>query len=633
MANDITKLGSGLGFIYITHADGTSLYSNIKNNPSGRDAVLFDAINRVPLAGEKLAQGSVLINVGAGTVTNVTVDAVGIMGGVAATGATPALIATDLANKINTAVSAPDYTAEAINDTVYIYAATGTGSAPNGFVVTSSVTAPTTTTDTDMQGGSPATGVYDTLFGHRYFIDETGVEGTITGTEITNFLIKRGEESSAIVQSVTIVGGTITVARQSKNMIVYVDTEAAAATDNLDTINITDFQDGDTITFRGQNAGRVVTFRDRSISATGNIFTASALSFATGDETKQITTTLVVKGGTITGWREVTRNTGLPTVAVQYTSGIAIAVQGRENLTLVNTGTVDNDIGKTGQAYWIAISGPTALIGNVIYQPDPTPTDAYLDGMEVIYDYRSLAVTGGFTVTLGDILLTDEQATTGNVTVWGKFMTGTWYYFLLGKTNGLNILDKVTAAALYELLLGNPAADGLILSSTAAGVRSWIPNAQQEVLYNITANNGTTAIITEEILKTYTLPGGTVLLDDDILYVRGVYQTAATANGKTMTIYFGATSVATITGAFNAQTIIVEGEINRIDINNQSASFKITEYDTATGAWVSENGFYTLPAENLAADVDIKFAATNGVASLGDILSRQASVKIFGKRN
>ena len=73
------------------------------------------------------------------------------------------------------------------------------------------------------------------------------------------------------------------------------------------------------------------------------------------------------------------------------------------------------------------------------------------------------------------ISLTSDQASSGNVvvnTVYDLAST-TWYSNIVTKTDGIDIVDSVQLAT-KENSLGNPAIDGAILSSTAAGVRSWV---------------------------------------------------------------------------------------------------------------------------------------------------------------
>jgi len=140
-------------------------------------------------------------------------------------------------------------------------------------------------------------------------------------------------------------------------------------------------------------------------------------------------------------------------------------------------------------------------------------------------------------------------------------------------------------------------------------------------------------IITEEILKTYSLPASTMDVNGDVIEIEAVYQTAATANGKTITLYFGATIIGNVTGAFNADTILVRARVNRIGATTQSATCTMLVFDTAApGTLVGQSVMYTLPGETLSGAVSINFAATNAVAAAADIVSRQASIVLFQKQ-
>src|SRR3990172_1748674 len=236
--------GNGNGLLYVTEADGTTLSASILNDVNGAKIVLQNALTVAPESGEVLSVGTVTVNVGGGTVTTCTVNGVDVMGATAASGVTPALIAADLAAKINAQASTPEYTAivgGTSANVVYIFAVVGTGSAPNGFVVTAGVTAPTTVTTANMDGGRDGTGIFDTIMGRRYFINSaiSAVEGVLAGsTEITKNIVKRGIESQLYTQNIVISNGIITPVRVGAISVVNVDTEGLAATDNLDTISV-----------------------------------------------------------------------------------------------------------------------------------------------------------------------------------------------------------------------------------------------------------------------------------------------------------------------------------------------------------------------------------------------------------
>lgn len=100
------------------------------------------------------ATGSVTITGGSsGTVSNLTINGVAVISSAVSWTTSNDATATALAAAINSYTSNPDYTAAAVGAVVTITAAQSEGAAPNGFVVTSSVTGDVTTTDVNMAGG------------------------------------------------------------------------------------------------------------------------------------------------------------------------------------------------------------------------------------------------------------------------------------------------------------------------------------------------------------------------------------------------------------------------------------------------------------------------------------------------
>lgn len=624
----LDKLGNGTGYIYITEVDGSTIVSNLNNTTAGREAALLDGLTSAPIAGERLAQSALTITVAGGTIDNITINAVSIFDvTVPIVGATTAIQAANTVTAINAYVSVPDYTAFAVGNIVYINPMPGTGSTVNGFAGAVMVTGPTAATITDMGGGAPATGIWDAVLGRRYFLDATSaaVEGVVSGTEISRFIINRGQQASAIRQDKSILNGIVTIDRDSNYMTVDIETEGMAATDDLRTIVETNgnFQNGDIIVFRGKTTGDVVTFKEYA-GGSDNIKLLSGIDFSTGDPTRQITLQYLIVGGAVTAWREISRSAPFPTVVNQRASSVATPVQGINSAAMPTNGTVTFSPGTDKGSQ--RVTGSPVLIAPVAYVAGGTP----MQGDEFILDYEATPTLAGNTVTIFGILLTTTQATSGRVRVGTKYDGAVWRPYITIDVETFDVAT-VTQVNAQEPGLGNPAADGYVLSSTAAGARSWIANANDQVLYNVTANNQTTAVITTEILKTYTLNPAISPMDinGDELMIMAVYQTAANGNAKTISIAFGATDVITLTGNYNAQTIVVSGTINRITSSTQSSVFRASVSDTATGGGASENFLYSSAlVENLGVSVVINIKATNGVANAGDIISRQASVKI-----
>ena len=108
-----------------------------------------------------------------------------------------------------------------------------------------------------------------------------------------------------------------------------------------------------------------------------------------------------------------------------------------------------------------------------------------------------------------------------------------------------------------------------------------------------------------------------------------MFTTAANANAKTMSLYFGSTVLATITGNLNAQDLVMESTITRYATANQLSI--TTNYYTTTGGGAITTEAYDDDSmtEDLDSDVIIKTLGQNGVATLNDIVSKTLMVTLF----
>lgn len=463
----------------------------------------------------------------------------------------------------------------------------------------------------------------DATYGFRFFGSTTGTAGSLVGTtELTNILVNRGIQSPLPKRAATIATGVIELARPGSILVMPVSNQGAAGTDDLDTITVTGVVDNDLLIVTGADPAQVATLRH----GIGNIFLSNNANFSTGS--RQTSIILKYSSAVTAGWYEVARGNVLPTVANLRLNSVAEPVQGINATDMATSGTTTYVPG-TDKGYQI-INGSPVLVGAVSFTTGGSP----MDGDEFTVDYRATPTLGAFGVTIFGIALTATQAQQKCV-VRTKYRTtgATWYSTLYVNGNAIDFVTT-TQLATKENSLGNPAADGMVLSSTAAGVRSWVSNdSGASIIYNTTANNATAANTTKTTLKTYTLPASTLAVDGDFLIIRAIFQTAANANGKTVGIDFGATTVATATFDANNDTFELIVIINRVGQNSQSALGKALQWDTATGAAVGNYGIYTSPAENFAADIVINIFGTNGVATASDIISRQGSVEVYKKRN
>ncbi len=314
---------------------------------------------------------------------------------------------------------------------------------------------------------SDPTLIINATFGYKVFGNTAGTEGDLTGsTELTRFLVPRSGNIPNFKVAATIATGIVTVDRIASSMLVVVDTEGGAGTDDLDTITITDVVDNDTIIIVGANVAHIVTLRN----GIGNIHLANSANFSTGTQTGQII--LKYLSG---AWYESVRANTLPTVANLRSNGVACPVQG-VNLTTLTAGggTIDIEAGvdKGYQLY----AGTANLAGSWVIQPKAAPTIPYLDGDEIWVDYRALLTTGANTVTIFGILLTTIQALQGRVMIMAKYKLSntTWYAKIFYDATGVDITNKAYVDSTFEPYLGVPASDGMILSSLIDGTRSWV---------------------------------------------------------------------------------------------------------------------------------------------------------------
>jgi len=466
------------------------------------------------------------------------------------------------------------------------------------------------------------TAEFEATFGYRFFGDTGGSAGSIAGaTELTRFLVNRASQAATYKKLIEIAGGVIEVSRVTNDMSVEIETQGGAGADDLDTITSIGAVDGDKILASGQDAAHIVTFKH----GTGNLYLNNNQDFDSGS--RQTYIILQYQSAAPAGWYEITRRNTLPTVPDQRASSVAVPVQGINSTAMGTSGTTTYSPG-VDKGYQI-ITGSPVLIGNVSFAQGGSP----IDGDEFTLDYRATPTLGGFTVTVFGILLTTVQAGQKCV-IRTKYSSVAASWFSVMYVNGEAIdFATTTQLATKEDDLGTPAADGYVLASTTGDVRSWVPNEANSVLHNDTSNDETTAVTSEEVLKTYELPANSMNLDGDLVRIRAVYQTAANANAKTCSIYFGATKVAEETFDMNDDTVVVDVVVNRVDGTNQSASSQLNVHETATFASVVTSGRYTTPGETLSGALDIECRATNGVASAGDIICRQFSVEIYKKRN
>lgn len=134
-----------------------------------------------------------------------------------------------------------------------------------------------------------------------------------------------------------------------------------------------------------------------------------------------------------------------------------------------------------------------------------------------------------------------------------------------------------------------------------------------------TASVGTIADTNETTLEQYTLPANTLAVAGQSVRITCPFSTGATANNKTVKLYFGASSVTTGALASNAQ----QGYLQLIVMRTAAATQGVFASGVAgTGSVSPVAVTYTAGTDALTAGVLIKCTGTNGTAAANDIIAR-----------
>ena len=120
-------------------------------------------------------------------------------------------------------------------------------------------------------------------------------------------------------------------------------------------------------------------------------------------------------------------------------------------------------------------------------------------------------------------------------------------------------------------------------------------------------------IVTETVLKSYTMPGSTFIADGSIIRITARGTWANNANTKTVRIKCGGTTVSTATGGHTGGWW-QQGEIRRVSGNSQKATFRNAFFNT-NGNEASNKTEFTSPAETLSGDVVIQVTGQGTLAN------------------
>jgi len=481
MANNaIQDLGNGAGFLYITQPDGVTIISSIPNDLTGKQAVLEDGLIRAPISGEILGTSTITFSGSDDDVTVLAVNGVSIISGTVSAQGTIVQTVAAVRDNINGFISSPQYTASSSGDVLTIHTSLGVGSGANNYPVV--ITTGMDTVVTPISGGAPPTGLFDAATGHRYFLNANytaeGCTGNGTATagslvnsvEITQYIIMRGLQSSFPFVNVTIDDGNLSIGRQYFQTNVIVETEGLIASDDLRSIETVGFDPYDIIYITGNNTDREVVVVNR-VSGNDNIILSSSGNFTTGNKARGIALQYIPVGNN-KYWYERFRSPAIDITVPNFRlAGIPQGVSGVNTTTLTDSGGVINLTAGTDKQLQ-RIIGSDSLVGSYNFNLE----NGLIAGDTFWFDYKATMTVNANTITIGGITLTTQQALEGGYTVKSVWDGSDWSSQIFKSVEGVDLVDTVQLAT-KENYLGLPAADGYLLSSTALGVRIWVPGA------------------------------------------------------------------------------------------------------------------------------------------------------------
>ena len=558
VSSELSKLGSGVGIIYLTDSSNNLTQFQYFNDKEGRDFAERQMVVSSTLSSNISAISTVVVTAAGGTITNLSYNGVSVFDTSSPiTGATTADVATNLAAAINSHVSVPEYTAVASGSNVVVSLEADKGSSLNGTAAGLSFTGATTITATSLDGGAYPSDEVDPQIGYRMYLNSSASAtfNTLVGaTDITSGVLRKAASSPYSIRDVEISSGSVSINRDGATTVVSVQTEGAIAADDLTAIDAGIFNDGDVVIIRGKESAKVTTVKEG-----GNIELANNADFLTATKDYAI---MLQYSTSDNKWYEVSRSPGNNlSVASLRSASISTPVQGVQATTLTVGGgsvTVQPGVDKGH----IVLTGTGTLTGSWSYNLGGSP----IDGDTFIIDYKGTFTPSGNNVTIFGVALTDSQIGGEKVSVKATYISSSssWSVVTLRDTAGVDLVDS-TDLATKETGLGNPAVNGYILSSTTAGVRSWVSNAYATTLdTDLTIFNSTTGL---ETAYTYTINSGTFLPGESLdLEISGYFN--GTANAKVFSVLFGATTILANTVLTSPNNVLFKARVTLFNITN-----------------------------------------------------------------
>ena len=544
---ELAKYGSGIGIIYLTDSNDVIKYQKL-NDTNGREEAERLMLLSSTLSSNISATSVVEVTASGGNITNLSYNGVSVFNtATPVTGATTTALASALALSINSHISTPKYTAVSSGSYVTVYLDAEEGDSLNGQAAGFSVTGTATMTATALDGGSYSSiSEVDTQIGYKMYLNAntSAVIDTIVGaTDVTSGVLRKSSASPYTIRESEISSGSISVNRDQNITIVNIQTEGSIAADDLQSIDAGIFNNGDVIVLVAKDASKVTTVKEG-----GNIELSNSVDFVTGDKDSSIS----LRYNTLDNkWYESGRSPGTDlSVSSLRAAGIATPIQGVKVTVLSTSGGTVNLVPGVDKGY-VSLTGTGTLTGSWNYALG----SGVIDGDTFIVDYNGSFTPGSNTITLLGITLTSDQVTEGNVVAKAVYSSSTsaWIVTLFRDTQAVDLADE-TDLLLKENVLGNPVTDGYILSSTTAGVRSWVSN-DTDIYVNASTTAGSNTGTTETTLRSVSIPSGTLSSDGSSLILDLGGSFGNNTNQKTLKIKFAGTTIVENSNTTNPQGV------------------------------------------------------------------------------
>ena len=372
----------------------------------------------------------------------------------------------------------------------------------------------------------------------KYYINasSTAVSGTLSGaTEITNYVTGFNLGNTLPFSSIVVNSGIVTYTRHSNIQRIVVDTESAATTDSVVFIKEANNYpaDGDILIIMGSNSARVSSFIDSSLNAGedaaianggvlltgyGQLELDSNTKFDTFDNNHSL---MLMYSSTTTKWHEVNRT---PSAVVNRKklkdAGIPISVLGSQVISSIVGG--ENYTIKVDASPGVILVTGTHSIGSSNFTINKPTGGIPEEGEQFAVEWDANLTTTG-TVSIFGATVDNKTVAIGSTrpfVVATRYLDGGWKKGVIFRDEGAMEND-----------LGNPSSDGMILSSTAAGVRSWVKSEKVVNTVSATYDAATMAKEVGEtpvVIATDAFPKGALIMCDEAIIEM---ETALTSGG------------------------------------------------------------------------------------------------------